>query len=186
MAQTNKKVQFSYFAQKATFLTALASDASLANHIVFIEDTKDIFSHGTYFGFNALTLAYDSSTTKLQLKHGSTVVADLDATPFIKDGMLNAVTLHTTAEQDVSTQTPYLKFVFNTRTGENAAAHETIRVSVKDLVDIYNGANLILSNSYEKASAYTEPTVGDSMDTAIGKLAKGIDVVSGTLTWNEY
>lgn len=186
MAQTNKKVQFSYFAQKATFLTALASDASLANHIVFIEDTKDIFSHGTYFGFNALTLAYDSSTTKLQLKHGSTVVADLDATPFIKDGMLNAVTLHTTAEQDVSTQTPYLKFVFNTRMGENAASHEVIRVSVKDLVDIYNGANLYLSNSYAEASTYSKPAVGDSVDVAVGKLTKGIDILQNQLYWNEY
>lgn len=184
MAQTTNKVDFAYFALKSAFTSAMQT--LHANSIVFIADTKEIFTHGTFFGFNALTLAYNSATTKIQLKHGNTVVADLDATPFIKDGMLDSVTLHTTAEQDISTQTPYLKFVFNTRTGENAAAHETIRVSVKDLVDVYTGANLLLSSSYEKASAYTEPAVGDSMDTAIGKLAKGIDAIGGTLTWNEY
>jgi hypothetical protein len=190
MAQTNKKVNFAYFDHKADFTSALQT--SLANYVVYIADTKEIFTHGVFFGMNdgAFALAYDSATSKILLKYNDVSIADLDATPFIKDGMIDAVTLHTTAEQGISVQTPYLKFVFNTTkttaSGSATASHEEIRVSVKDLVDIYNGANLYLSNSYAEASTYSKPAVGDSVDEAVSKLTKGIDILQNQLYWNEY
>ena len=188
MAKTNKKVEFAYFAAKSAFTAALQSQ--LVNSIVFIEDTNEIFTHGTFFSVNVLELGYDSATTALQLKRGNTVINSLDATPFIKDGMLDSVELVKVAEQGVTEQVPYLKFTFNTvkttASGTAAPAHSVIRISLKDLVDIYDGANILLTSSYAKAASYTEPAIGDSVDVSVGKLTKGIEDATNSLLWNEY
>ena len=153
MALTNNKVQFSYFANKTDFTAELQT--SLTNNIVFVEDTKEVYTHGTFFGIQAVTLNYDTASTKLQLKDGSAVISEIDATPFIKDGMIDSVELVTVAEQGVQTEVPYLKFVFNTvkttASGSATPSHEVIRVSVKDLVDTYDGANVNLSSTYVKS-----------------------------------
>lgn len=85
MALTNKKVGFSYVASKANFTSAL--QAELANDIVFVADTREIFTHGTFFGMQAVTLNYDASSNKIQLKDGNTVLTELDATPFTANGI---------------------------------------------------------------------------------------------------
>lgn len=51
-----------------------------------------------------------------------------------------------------------------------------IYILVSDLVDKYDGKNIVLSSAYVKAASYTSPAVGDTVDTAVGKLAKGIDI----------
>lgn len=51
-----------------------------------------------------------------------------------------------------------------------------IYILVSDLIDKYDGKNIVLSSAYVKATAYTDPAVGDTVDVAVGKLAKGIDV----------
>ena len=51
-----------------------------------------------------------------------------------------------------------------------------IYILVSDLVDKYDGKNIVLSSTYLKATTYTDPAVGDTVDVAVGKLAKGIDV----------
>lgn len=185
MATTNNEVKFAYFANKSDFTAAYQT--SLANNIVFIADTKEVFTHGVFVGCQDLNLAYDSSTTKIQLKQGSTVLNELSAAPFIKDGMLDSVTYYTTAEQGIETQVPYVKFTFNIDSGKS-----DIRVSLADLAN-YNGANISLSSSYVMAQSYTAPAVSDSLDTAVGKLAKGvadantnITALQNQLKWDEY
>ncbi|MBQ3690935.1 MAG: hypothetical protein II937_13890 [Bacteroidales bacterium] len=119
---------------------------------------------------STLKIDYDSVNKKIQLKGiGDAVISELSATPFVKDGMLESVEIKTTAESGVTVHTPYLKFTFNTDSGQSVQ-----RISMEDLVDVYDGANLNLSASYAAATTYAAPTSGDSMDTAIGKLAKGI------------
>lgn len=188
MALTNKKVGFTYFEHKADFTSALQIE--LENDIVFVADTKEVFTHGTFFGLQAATLNYDSGTAKIQLKDGDTVLSELDATPFLRDGMLDSVTLVTVAEQGVTVEAPYLKFVFNTvrptSSGADAPAHEIVRVSVKDLVDVYDGSSLFLSDGYAEALAYAPPVISDSVDVAVGKLSKGVADASLQLRWNEY
>lgn len=188
MALTNNKVQFAYFANKTDFTAELQT--SLTNSIVFVEDTKEVYTHGTFFGIQAVTLNYDSASTKLQLKDGSAVISEIDATPFIKDGMIDSVELVTVAEQGVQTEAPYLKFVFNTvkttASGSATPSHEVIRVSVKDLIDTYDGANVNLSSTYTKAVSYADPAINDSVDTAVGKLTKGLNDAQAQLLWNEY
>lgn len=337
--------KFEYFPTRAAFDTARGATTVFNNSVVFIEDTMELFTHGHFWTVNNLSQYYNSATQKLQLKNGSTVISELDASPFIKDGMLDSVELITTPEgssavlsvngtnysiveldatdfdsivytgagdtdftfkviptldsnkayiiknanftesvNDYSfsnqgtfivkfqstgslsewtsigighnnpdtynyyqtegaeynyyqtegteynewlsipatyqfnvtdwggydndttipyygtpyedggnptiteltnaTETtgsasndgyptlPYLKFTFNTFNGE--PTHTVIRVSIAELFTVYNGDNVLLSNNYAKAQTYTEPAIGDKVDIAVGKLAKGI------------
>lgn len=68
----------------------------------------------------------------------------VDASDFIKDGMLDSAELVTTAEEGVTNVVaPYIKLTFNTDAGK-----DIIRFSVKDLVDTYTaGHGLELSNN---------------------------------------
>ena len=164
--------KFEYFPTRAAFDTARGATTVFNNSVVFIEDTMELFTHGHFWTVSNLSQYYNSATQKLQLKNGSTVISELDASPFIKDGMLESVELVTTAEQEVSTPVPYLKFTFNTFDSE--PTHTVIRVSIAELFTVYNGDNVLLSNTYAKAQTYVEPAVGDKVDIAVGKLAKGI------------
>lgn len=166
MATTNKKINFSYFERKQDFTAAL--QAELANNIVFVEDTKEVFTHGEFFGIRNVTLNYDSSTTRLQLKDGGVVVSEMDASAFVKDGMLDSVELVKVQESGVTESVPYLKFIFNTDSGKTA-----VRLSVSDLVDSYDGSSIALTQSFAPASSYSAPAAGDSVDVAVGKLLKG-------------
>lgn len=309
--------KFEYFPTRAAFDTARGATTVFNNSVVFIEDTMELFTHGHFWTVSNLSQYYNSATQKLQLKNGSTVISELDASPFIKDGMLESVELVTTPEVSVSssvtidgttypievldandfntypdsdytiyvippldtdkaykiihsgdkdfvatesvtyilrfcgnnandfnlshvgiaeisngqvytgssinseeywnsitfdeeivysetsfygipvdgigekrtryeeaTETtasasnpnyptlPYLKFTFNTFDSE--PTHTVIRVSIAELFTVYNGDNVLLSSNYAKAQTYTEPAVGDKVDIAVGKLAKGI------------
>lgn len=297
--------KFEYFPTRAAFDTARGATTVFNNSVVFIEDTMELFTHGHFWTVSNLSQYYNSSTQKLQLKNGSTVISELDASPFIKDGMLDSVELITTPESggtsslivegdisgvlpivtldantfeydsnnekylipvanqqnkafsisncegkafyfnerpatddniaavkldavssigyidNIPSETvnqwvafpswavenfggdyygfetnyywddafhdgytvtessgsnyptlPYLKFTFNTVQGE--PTHTVIRVSIAELLTIYNGDNVLLSSNYAKASTYVEPAVGDKVDIAVGKLAKGV------------
>lgn len=59
------------------------------------------------------------------------VLSRIDVSDFIKDGILDSVTLDTTDKLN-----PTLVFTFNSASGK-----ETIKLPVKDLVDIYNAGN---------------------------------------------
>lgn len=66
---------------------------------------------------------YNSTTKEIELKHGSTVVATVDATAFIKDGMVSSVTV----------ENGYIVIEFNTDAG-----HEAIRIPITDIFDSNN------------------------------------------------
>lgn len=84
-----------------------------------------------------ISLTYDSDESKIYLVgKDSTVISTIDATDFVKDGMLSAAELVTEAESGVTTEVPYIKLTFNTDAGS-----EVIRFSVKDLVDTYTAGN---------------------------------------------
>lgn len=117
----------------------------------------------------SITISYDSTAKKILVKNAQNVVlSEIDCTDFIKDGMVsNAVYNSTTHKLTIS---------FNTDSG-----NQPIEVDLSDLVDVADGSNIELSENYEKVSTYTEPAAGDSVDEAIGKLAKGVqDATSNT------
>ena len=66
---------------------------------------------------------YDSSTKRINFKHGSNILAYVDATDFIKDGMVESVVI----------EGGYVVITFNTDAGK-----EAIRI---DITDIFNPAN---------------------------------------------
>lgn len=92
---------------------------------------------------STLSIKYDSANKKIQLiGNGGTAFSEINASDFIKDGMVQNATLVTTAESGVSVAVPYIKITFNTSEGVTPSP---IRFSVKDLVDIYtegNGINI--------------------------------------------
>ena len=67
--------------------------------------------------------AYNSTTKKIELKHGSTVVAEIDATPFIVDGMVD----------DVRIENGNLVIDFNTESGK-----QDIAIPLTDIFDPSN------------------------------------------------
>lgn len=82
-----------------------------------------------------LNLTYNTETKKINLEgFDSSVIASIDATAFIKDGMINTVKLVT----DPESHSPgtYLVITFNTDAGKDA-----IYLDVSSLIDVYEGHN---------------------------------------------
>lgn len=82
-----------------------------------------------------LNLTYNTETKKINLEgFDSSIIASIDATTFIKDGMINTVELVTDPEShDPGT---YLVITFNTDAGKDA-----IYLDVTGLIDVYRGTN---------------------------------------------
>ena len=82
-----------------------------------------------------LNLTYNTKTKKINLEgFDSSIIASIDATAFIKDGMINTVELVT----DPESHSPgtYLVITFNTDAGKDA-----IYLDVTGLIDVYQGTN---------------------------------------------
>lgn len=82
-----------------------------------------------------LNLTYNTETKKINLEgFDSSIIASIDATAFIKDGMINTVELVTDPEShDPGT---YIVITFNTDAGKDA-----IYLDVSSLIDVYEGHN---------------------------------------------
>lgn len=82
-----------------------------------------------------LNLTYNTKTKKINLEgFDSSIIASIDATAFIKDGMINTVELVTDPEShDPGT---YLVITFNTDAGKDA-----IYLDVTGLINVYRGTN---------------------------------------------
>lgn len=82
-----------------------------------------------------LNLTYNTKTKKINLEgFDSSIIASIDATAFIKDGMINTVELVTDPEShDPGT---YLVITFNTDAGKDA-----IYLDVTSLINVYQGTN---------------------------------------------
>ena len=82
-----------------------------------------------------LNLTYNTKTKKINLEgFDSSIIASIDATAFIKDGMINTVELVTDPEShDPGT---YIVITFNTDAGKDA-----IYLDVSSLIDVYEGHN---------------------------------------------
>lgn len=82
-----------------------------------------------------LNLTYNTETKKINLEgFDSSIIASIDATAFIKDGMINTVELVT----DPKSHDPgtYLVITFNTDAGKDA-----IYLDVTSLITVYQGTN---------------------------------------------
>lgn len=95
-----------------------------------------------------LGLTYDSATKKINLTGiGSAVIASVDATDFIKDGMVEGVSFNP--------DTKMLTITFNTESGK-----EDIEVDLSDLVDTYTaGTGITITRNSIAVNTNTIATV---------------------------
>lgn len=124
----------------------------------------------------------ESETTKyifLKGKGGETI-AEIDATEFIKDKVVTDAKLYTedSPEDPVPAdhpEYPYIKLTFS-------ESVDSIRFSVKSLVDIYTAANVYLTSDYSQPTIFTPGNVktGASLETVVGELMAGIKAAAET------
>lgn len=131
--------------------------------------TKDYISGLTEAFFDAA--AYDSQTKKINFYHGNTIKAQIDATAFIKDGMVD----------NVAISGSNLVITFNTDAGK-----EPISIP---LTDIFNPANYYTKNEVDSALSgkvdnSTFNTLSGRVDTISGDVitvSGRVDTISGTV-----
>lgn len=117
--------------------------------------------------FSKISLSYEDNKIKL-FGQNEEAISEIDASDFIKDGMLNQVELVQDPEgKEAGT---YLKLVFNTDAGK-----QPILVNVTKLVNQYDGSKLVLTGYQALEENATPITETDTVNQAIAKLAKLIE-----------
>lgn len=113
-----------------------------------------------------LGLTYDSATKKINLTGiGSAVIASVDATDFIKDGMVEGVSF--------DPETKNLTITFNTESGK-----EDIEVDLSDLVDTYTaGTGITITGNSIAVNTSTIATVA-SVNGVKAKAETAVQTVS--------
>ena len=106
------------------------------------QDLSDLFND----------VSYDSDGKKIQFKHGSSVVKELDATPFIKDGMVNTVTVTDGKTGEANNGKKVLLITFNTDSGK-----EDIEIP---LTDIFDPSNFYNKTEADETFAKKSTTIG--------------------------
>ena len=117
--------------------------------------------------FSKISLSYEDNKIKL-FGQNEEAISEIDASDFIKDGMLNHVELVQDPEGEEAGT--YLKLVFNTDAGK-----QPIFVNVTRLVNQYDGSKLVLTGYSALEGNATPITETDTVNEAIAKLAKLIE-----------
>ena len=132
-----------------------------------INSGDKVLSQDTNGLSTTLSIAYDSSTRKLQLKgKGGNLISDIDATAFVKDGMLNDTAVFTASattqsitfgeKETITDPVPkssntheysgltinhhYLAFEFKISSGESSSYNYEI-LDATDIIDVYKNGN---------------------------------------------
>lgn len=117
--------------------------------------------------FSKISLSYEDNKIKL-FGQNEEAISEIDASDFIKDGMLNQVELVQDPEGEEAGT--YLKLVFNTDAGK-----QPILVNITRLVNQYDGSKLVLTGYQALEENATPITETDTVNQAIAKLAKLIE-----------
>lgn len=145
-----------YVGSNAIAVSAASSDTNKNTVSLTINDNDKVLTQDDLGLFANLTLDYvtegEGENQKKYIKllgktdnnNAKAELGKVDASDFIKDGMLDSAELVTTAEEGVTNvDAPYIKLTFNTDAGK-----DVIRFSVKNLVDTYTAGNgLSLTNN---------------------------------------
>lgn len=107
---------------------------------------------------------YDSNTKRINFKHGNTVKAYIDATDFVKDGMVSNVEIKTISSG--GTQVEVLAITFNSDSGK-----EEIDIPIADIFDASN--------------YYTKTDTDNKISQATSGKADSSDVYTKTQTDNK-
>ena len=112
---------------------------------------------------SVVNATYNSNTKKLIFTKNNNETVEIDATPFIKDGMVNSVSI----------VDGYLVITFNTDAGK-----ETIRIPVTDIFDLSNyydkdDVDGLLAGKANKSEMSVVPGTGANADKATITLKQG-------------
>ena len=128
-----------------------------------------------------VTLGYDQATKQIRLygKDKTTAASFIDATDFVKDGILDKVEL---------TANDKLVFTWNTDAGKNPTSTTIDLAKFIDTTE-FNGENLKLTG-LSTVETYDDPANNDSLNTAIAKLTFGVkkamqDAVAGVTSFGD-
>ena len=128
-----------------------------------------------------LELNYNSTSQKLQLFDGAVadgkVLTEIDATAFVKDGMLSSAELITNPVD--KTAGTYLKLVWNTDAGKT----EPMYVNVTQLIDVYTAGDGIAINDNKEISCTYTYTLPVANNTTLGGIKTGYTEVEGVKTY---
>lgn len=122
-----------------------------------INSGDKVLSQDTNGLSTTLSIAYDSSTRKLQLKgKGGNLINDIDATAFVKDGMLNDTAVFTASAttqsitfsgsrnthkySGLTSNHHYLAFEFKISSGESSSYNYEI-LDATSIIDVYKNGN---------------------------------------------
>lgn len=120
-----------------------------------INSNDKVLSQDTNGLSTTLSIAYDSSTRRLQLKgKGGNLINDIDATAFVKDGMLNDTAVFTASAttqtvdfgdrrheySGLTTNHHYLAFEFKISSGESSSYNYEI-LDATSIIDVYKNGN---------------------------------------------
>lgn len=126
--------------------------------------TSDLRNDSGYIDGTALATLfdgadYDSSTKRINFKHGQNILAFIDATAFIKDGMVESVVI----------EDGYVVITFNTDSGK-----EAIRIDITDIFDP--------SNYYDKTAI--DNLLSGKQDTIIDLGQIRLDASAGAVAYS--
>ena len=120
--------------------TIKVSDVDLNNQktiSLIIDSTDKVLTQGENGLLANISMSYVSTDKKIYLygKDSTTAISTIDASDFVKDGMLSSVKYSTGDDAHTTAEGPYLVFTWNTDSGVTTP----MWVSLKGLVDIYTG-----------------------------------------------
>ena len=163
-----------------------AADAALIGTVDDASSLNTINAAKNYANAAGWTIDYVTNTKKIQLKsQGGTVISEIDATAFIKDGMLNSAQLVTTKPSEGATaytgNGPWLVLTFNTDAGK-----DPIVLDVDGLLDTYTSgnANQLTISNYVITPVTADPSSASTEAQRAGLATAGLvkDYVDAKVT----
>ena len=156
-----------YYTKTAADEKFLTEHQSLENYLLSA-DAAETYQTKAAMTSYVDSAEYDSNAKKIYLKNGDTVLSEIDATAFVKDGMVDSVEI-STPDEGINAGYPCLVISFNTDSGS-----EPIEVPISE---IFNA-----NNYYTKAevNAAIEPLavkseVTEEINVAVVALNEAID-----------
>lgn len=152
--------------------------------VLRIDSAQKILGSGTGGLKATIGLKYDSGSKKIVLTGiNDAEIASIDATAFIKDGMINTVELVTNPEDQPAGT--YIKVTFNTDAGK-----EPIFLNVTSLIDLYTSGNGI-SISGKTISMKLDPSTEEYLQlSSSGLKITGVTdaiatAISSAFSWHD-
>ena len=159
-----------YEGENAIEISETDSSTNTKTVSLTISDEDTILSQDESGLFAVLSLSYSSDDKKIYLygKDTTNAISEIDATDFIKDGMLSSAELYTATSTDTSLEEghKYVVLTFNDEGGD------TIYLDVNDLVDVYTGGDGISVSDANVISV----VVDDDSETFLSVSSDGLSL----------